>query len=263
VTAVVLPFVARRDKQSLSAHGIVAQEVFTAVARCATSPRERMWVVPNNIAGSVFTRYSSADAACTGFARLSEAVDAISFRVSTAKTPTYTHWYIPFVDAAEHVHGPAHPEVRRQLLRVQRSIMDLAGRLGAGARIVVTADHGQILSTRHILSAGDPLLSLLVAPPSCDHRTPAFHVRAGRQAEFASMFRERFGGSWALLTSEEVESLELLGPGTLGETTHERLGDFLAVTKSDETFWYEPEEVVLGAHGGLHEDEMRVPLILH
>jgi hypothetical protein len=261
ITAVVLPHVARHDQRPLGEHGIPPSEVFPVPA---TPPhdRDRAWVVPNDIAGSVYTRYSSAGSANLGYERMSDAVASIAARIASASGPTYTYWYIPFVDVAEHQRGPSHPDVSRVLERVQRRIGELASALSGVARIIVTADHGQIEISRHLLEDGDPVLSCLLAPPSCDPLVPSFHVRDGRVDEFASIFRERFGQTWALLTLDQVESLRLFGPGSLSSTTRERLGDFVALNATGESIWYHPTDVSIGSHGGLTRDEMRVPLVL-
>jgi hypothetical protein len=140
----------------------------------------------------------------------------------------------------------------------------LAGR----ARVVITADHGQIAVPRErrvIFMRSDPLMALLRHPPSCEPRASAFHVHGGAEARFAGGFRERFGERFALLTIDEVDELRLLGPGPLDRETRRRLGDFLAIPRGADVILYEPSatlRAMRGFHGGLTPDEARIPLII-
>lgn len=262
----VLPFVERTTDVDARTVGIPSEEVFQTAALTASFSRAKHWVMPRQLVGSVFTTYSCGGAEQVPYVTLDLAVERIKRIVSEVGEPSYTYWYIPDVDYVEHVRGASHAEVTRTLARVESAVEALAERLKGSARIVVTADHGQIDipdEQRHVLEPGDPLMRHLLGPPSCEPRVPAFHVRAAMRAEFAAEFCARFGATWALLTVDEVDGLRLFGPDPLSSLTRNRLGDFVALNATHEIIMTPSKsEPLLGSHGGLLPDEMQVPLIV-
>jgi hypothetical protein len=224
------------------------------------------WIMPKQLVGSVFTSYSCGGARQVAYATLELAVERIKRIAAEAAGPTYTYWYIPDVDYVEHVRGASHADVATTLLRVERAVEALAAQLGGNTRMIITADHGQIDipdDERHVLMPDDPLLQHLIAPPACEPRVPAFHVRRGALADFASGFQERFGRTWVLLTIDEVDELRLFGPESLSTLTRERLGDYLALNATHEMIVTPSKgEPMRGSHGGLLPNEVLVPLII-
>ena len=265
VTATILPFIERFSEQPIREP---VASAFPAAVMPSRYRRDCYWVAPRAIAGSAYSRYSSGEAPHYGYQSMTMAITAIERRIASATGPTYTYWYVPFVDTAQHTHGPAAAAVPRIFSRVRSRLRILTESLHGRARIIVTADHGQIGIEewhRHVLDRGDPLMALLRHPPSCEPRASAFHVREGERERFASAFRERFDDLFALLTVDEVSALRLMGPAPLSAETHRRLGDFMAIPRGCDVLLYEPKDslrTMVGFHGGLTRDEMRVPLIL-
>jgi hypothetical protein len=265
VTATILPFIERFSEQPMR---IDAQQAFPAPAMAARYRRDCFWVSPKAITSSVYSRYSSGDAPHFGYQSMSMAIQAIGRRIAAAERPTYTYFYVPIVDTAQHTHGPDAATVTRTFGRARARLRRLCDEVGGRGRVIVTADHGQIgieERHRHILDRTDPLVALMRHPPSCEPRASAFHVKEGQQATFAAAFRERFGASFALLTVDEVSALRLLGPSPLSAETRRRMGDFMAIPHGVDVILYEPKKALRemrGFHGGMTRDEMMVPLIL-
>jgi hypothetical protein len=220
---------------------------------------------PKKIAGSAYSRYSSANTPYVAYTTLAEAVDAIVERVARATGPTYSYLYVPHVDTEEHVHGVRATEVDLALAVVQTQVQRLAERLGGRARVVLTADHGQFtIEQRMLTDRTDPLMQMLLVPPTGDGRTPFFHVVDGKREVFADAFRSAHGDRFALLSIDEAEELELCGPMPLSTEMRRRAGDYVALAFGHEVILYEhsAKEPLRGYHGGLTPDEMRIPLVL-
>jgi hypothetical protein len=265
VTATILPFTERFGERPL---GIEPTAAFPAPAMASRFRRNCFWVSPKPITNSIYSRYSSGDAPHLGYQSMTVAIEAIARRIADAEGPTYTYFYISFVDKAEHDHGPDSPQVKRMFSTVRKRLRLLCETLRGRARIIITADHGQIgieEHERHIFDRHDPLMAMLRHPPSCEPRASAFHVREGQRDAFSAAFRERFGSRYALLTVDEVSAMRLLGPTPLSPETHRRLGDFMAIPRARDVLLYEPKpelRKMIGFHGGMTADEMRTPLIL-
>jgi hypothetical protein len=227
--------------------------------------RDQLRVMPKRIDGSVYSRYSSGDAPGIGYTSLRTAVTDTCTYIERAAAPTYTYLYTSFVDTAEHERGGDSKAVRRAFKLVHTRIEHLAEKLGGRARIIVTADHGQIdiaPENQTVLAEGDPLLKPLLIPPTCGPRVPAFHVREGEHAAFERQFRERFADQFALLTIDELDELRLFGPEPMLLETRRRLGDYVGIALGPYALLYRPEHPMIGFHGGLQRDEMRIPLII-
>jgi hypothetical protein len=268
VTSTILPFIERFSERPLGERGVMPESAFPSPALPARYRRRYVSVSPKPIAGSVSSRYFSANADYYGYESMTAAIEAIDRRIREADGATFTYFYIPFVDTAEHEHGPYAREVAGTLAHVRRRMRLLFDTMRGRARVIATADHGQIdvpPPARHLLEAGDPLIAMLRLPPSCEPRTSAFHVRGGMRAAFASAFRDRFGERFALLTIDEADELRLFGDGPMSAEMRRRLGDFVSVARGLDVIIYEPSDTLRamkGFHGGLTADEVRVPLIV-
>ena len=265
VSVITLPFVERFGKRPLGQLGVSGDTLFPVPSLMARMQRDVASFVPNEINNTVYSRYFAGDQPGHGYASLAAAVTAVVRRMELARRPTYTYVYAPFVDQAEHAHGVFSHEARKALAGVDAELAQLAERMPAGARIVVSADHGQIDVSdgdTRTLADDDPLLQLLIAPPSGDPRVPLFHVRPGRHAEFEAMFRDRFGERFALLTAAELAAMRLLGPA-LSETASARLGDYAAIPGAASVLRHRPESPMRGYHGGMTPAECRIPLIVN
>jgi hypothetical protein len=113
--------------------------------------------------------------------------------------------------------------------------------------------------------AGDPMLDMLLVPPSGDARMPIFHLRDGARDAFVEHFHQRFADRMALVGVDEAERLELFGPGALSPLARRRFGDFVAIPYRPATLSYHPPhkpvgDLYLAVHAGLSPEEMRVPL---
>ncbi len=264
MSVITLPFVERYSRRSLSKLSVGGEELFGVPSLLPRMRRDVASFVPKEINGTVYSRYFSGEQPGYGYTRLANAADQVARRIERAARPTYTYVYVPFVDRAEHAHGVFSDEARRALHRADGDLARLAESVPAGTRIAVTADHGQIdVSDADTceLPDGDPMLELLRAAPSGDPRVPLFHARPGREAAFEAMFRDRFGERFALLTAEEVASMELLGP-VISTTTRAVLGDYAAIPGTASVLRHRPESAMRGYHGGMTAAECRIPLIV-
>jgi hypothetical protein len=181
---------------------------------------------------------------------------------------SYTYFYYPGIDSAAHAFGPSSAAVREEVEILDAALERLSGALDGSARVVVSSDHGGIdvdPAQKRLLDPAEHLATLLRTPPSCEPRAPVFHVVPGAEAEFAESFRARFGDHFALLTTQEVQDLGLLGPRAASAVGRARLGDFMALSAGHDVLIYAADQgmtQMIGFHGGLTPDEIRIPLVV-
>jgi hypothetical protein len=268
VQAVALPFRERFTSMSLEELGITGPDLFPWLSLMPRFKREARLLMPRNIADSLYTRSISGETPADTYGALNAGVEALIARLTATEGPTYTYFYYPQIDTTAHSRGPTSAAVHAQVQALDVALQRLKDGLGDTARIVVSADHGGIdvdAERKLLLYPDEPIAGMLRTPPSGEPRAPIFHVHAGAEAEFAANFQQRFGRQFALLSTEQVVELGLLGPVELSAVARARLGNFIALSSGREVLVYATDQGMLemkGFHGGLDPDEVRIPLIV-
>ncbi len=269
--ATILQYRRLTDDCSLADLGVAPEEAFPVPSLVPQVWRRCHFLMPREIAGSVYSRYWTGGAATTGYQSLIGTVNSIVEAVAGADGPTFTYVYIPHVDKEAHQAGPESSGARAAVVAIDRLVADLKARLGDSAAVVVTADHGHLPvadSERFMIKEADGIPGLLASPPAGDTRVVEFHVRPGEHERFEARFREKFGEHFFLLTTDEVEDLALLGPEPLASRTRQRLGDFTAISRGASVLGFHPSLASQEAlqqrshHAGLTPAEMLVPLVV-
>ena len=268
LTAMVLPFAERFSTQPLVKRGIRPEDVLPLSPVCAKMKWEALTLVPAYIANTTYNIYSRGGTEGMGYESLTDGISKVIQHVMSADGPTYTHLYLHDIDTLCHHVGVNHDTVLPLVIGIDTELQRLATALAGRARIVVTADHGLIdvpKPDQALLRAGDPMLELLVVPPSGDARMPIFHVREGKRDAFVGMFGDRYADRIVLVEVEEAERMELFGPGPMSPVARRRFGDFIGVPFQAATLSYHPPhkavtDLYLAVHGGLSPEEMTVPL---
>ena len=267
----IIPFLRSIDDSPLTELGLTVSEALPIPSLLTGMARPSLSFLPEPLEGSTFSAYLSGGTPRRGYSSLAQAVEAIAARVRTAPGPTFTYLYVPHVDYAGHELGFSDPRTLATAAEVGRVLEALAEGLAGQARIVMTADHGGLDAGGddvHLVGASDPLMGLLEREPSGDSRVVYFHVRQGEETRFQEAFRDRFGGRFLLITVDEAEEMELLGPGRLSDETRRRLGALVAVSLGADVFLYgwpsrsKEGKPFVGHHSGLSPAEVLVPLIV-
>lgn len=229
-------------------------------------------VVPEGIVDSPYTRHIAGSAQRIGYRNYEDATAEIVRRIRESTGPTFTYWYTPSPDAEAHEEGIDSDRIFRTLENLDRAAAGMCDELlttGKEWRLVGTADHGHLmLEPRLELEADDPLLQHVDAPPSGDMRIQFWHTRSGSAPTFEAVFRQRFGAWFYLLTVDEFEQLELLGPEPWSELTRRRSGTHVSISKGRGSLRYAGYpgrggyRRMRSGHSGLTPAEMLVPLII-
>jgi hypothetical protein len=269
-TATVLPFAERMTHQPLALRGLTAQDVLPLPPVLPLMTRRAISLSPSYIANTVYNHYARGGTTGLPYKKIADASEQIVAYISAAAEPTFTYLYLDEIDTLCHHVGVAHEAVDARVVGIAAELDKLADALAGRARIVLTADHGLIdvpATDQTLLRAGDPLLELLLVPPSGDARMPIFHLRPGSADTFVEAFNERFGDRMFLLATEQADQMRLFGPEAMSTLARRRFGDFVAIPFKPATLAYLPPEkqpgnVFYAVHAGLSPDEMEVPLCL-
>ena len=269
--ATILQYRRRSDNRSLLDLGVRPEVAFPVPSLAGRIRRLCHYLMPRNIADSVYSRYWSGGPAAAGYPSLAGTFGSIMHTVMGADEPTFVYVYVPHIDNEAHQAGPDSIGARAALIAIDRLVSDLRAELGEATAVVVTADHGHLAVEPHdrlLIRDADGIPELLTSPPAGDSRVLEFRVRAGEHERFEERFRASFGDRFLLLASAEVEELALLGPDPLADETRERIGDYMAISRGDAVLGYHPSEASRRGlrqrshHAGLTPAEMLIPLIV-
>ncbi len=262
----VLRFERRQDGEPLGNLGVREEQAYPVPSHVGEIDGDMVSIVPEGIANTPYSDYwSGHNAEYVTYEGLPDGIDAAISRARNASGRSLTHLYVIDVDYAAHEFGTDAPQTIQVLHRTGAMIERLATQLPANTRMVLTADHGQLNGPFHDILPTDSLVDHLLHEPWGDAREMHFAVKPGSEGDFEADFRKRFGQVAFLLTVDEVESLELLGPGRIEDAARKRLGTHLAISRGADAFMYHarPNSMkFIGSHSGLTPDEMLVPLVV-
>jgi hypothetical protein len=179
------------------------------------------------------------------------------------------HAYYPGFDALCHEFGCRSAQALSCFEHVDAVFSWVCGQLaGEEVHIVVTADHGFIdaVPERAVRIPARSEVSAMLAGPLFGERRLAFcQTRPGAEQAFEAWAAEALHERAVLVPSPEFVAAGMLGPGKPHRLLEERVGNYVLLMEAgctviDELEGETPHELV-GVHGGLTADEMRVPLI--
>ena len=262
----ILRFERRQDGEPLGNLGVREEQAYPVPSLVGKIDGQMVSTVPQGIANTPYSDYwCGRNAEYVTYEGLPDGIDAAISRARNASDRSLTHLYVIDVDYAAHEFGTDAPQTIQALDRTDAMIERLATQLPANARMVLTADHGQLNGPFHDILPTDSLVDHLLYEPWGDAREMHFAVKPGSEGDFETDFRKRFGQVAFLLTVDEVEELELLGPGQIHDAARKRLGTHLAISRGADAFMYHarPNSMkFIGSHSGLTPDEMLVPLVV-
>ncbi len=134
---------------------------------------------------------------------------------------------------------------------------------------IISADHGQTpLYESRDLTLYPDFLDTLLMMPSGTTRCANFFVKRGLEKTFEKLAKKYFGDKFEIFSRADIIKNNLLGDGIAHPELDNTLGDYLICAVSDcnitySTLYGAPKTQPYGIHGGLTNDEMRVPLILY
>ncbi|HEX7974521.1 MAG TPA: alkaline phosphatase family protein [Anaerolineales bacterium] len=203
----------------------------------------------------------------------------VNLRQLLESSPTerqYIYVYWSEVDTLSHRYGPDDERVAAEFgsfsAAFERLFLSRLGAAGSlkGKRegdtlILLTADHGAI-TTRpdpfYELQNHPSLLRRLHILPTGENRLAYLYIRPGQSEAVREYIDRRWPGQFALLDPAYAVEAGLFGPGKPHPGLIDRLGDLVAVARGEGYWWWHAKENrLLGRHGGLHPEEMLVPLL--
>lgn len=265
---VSLPFLNRFNvKQELK---VKLEDIFYCNARMKEIPYKVSMIAKTDILKSEFSIWSRGNREAYGYRTIKGAFQTLSKLLNRDDEKEYIYLYIDDFDTACHRYGPDSEEARNLLNKIDGFVQKYARNFSGKVNTVITADHGQVgikAEDFFIVNSGDKMIELLKAPPSGDSRFVCFHTKPGKEEEFQKLFNERYGNYAKLMSIEEIDKKNILGPEPMCEKAKLRFGNFCALFDKTHAFTYVKENIDMkrlkkGCHSGNSDEELKIPLIV-
>jgi hypothetical protein len=117
-------------------------------------------------------------------------------------------------------------------------------------------------SSRYDLRNHPALIQNLHILPTGEHRLAYLFLKPGKEDLVRSYFNDTWSGQFTFIDPSEAVTKGLFGPGKPHRHLSDRLGDLIVAARDDAYLWWaDKENLLIGRHGGLSEEEMIVPLL--
>jgi hypothetical protein len=222
-------------------------------------------------AGSGLTLVSTGEA---GYRPVEDSIQGVDGVLEALREGVrLVYGYLPEVDRAGHEFGAGNPsdpgseEWRAALIGADVAIGRLLNGMPRGSALVITADHGHMVSPwdRRIDLDTVPELSAGLRVVAGDPRVRYLHTVDGAEDDVLAAWRELAGHAAWIGTRAEAVATGWYGP--IPEGHAERLGDLVVVCRDNwsiQASAHEPPSVskLIGLHGARTRLEMEIPLLI-
>ncbi|MBD8869641.1 alkaline phosphatase family protein [Nocardioides donggukensis] len=215
-------------------------------------------------ADSGLTRAGHRGAAFVGADKVGERIAAVERAV--AQRPSLTYVYDGDLDWTGHRYGVASAAWLQQLAMIDAEAEQMRESLPAAVRMLVVADHGMVDSPpeSRIDVDDEPDLRHGVSLLGGEARFRHLYCRLGAIDDVAATWRQVLGDRATVLTRDQAAERGWFG--SLAPAVRPRIGDVVVACHDDHAvlstrdFPYEGR--LIGLHGSLTADEMRIPILL-
>ncbi len=190
----------------------------------------------------------------------------------------YFFVHLDSLDTISHKYGPKSCEYNAELslitnLLSNELVQKIDPKTAKETLLLVTADHGGLnvdpQETTYLNCLPKTILNLQVEKnrkpilPTGSPREVFLHIKEEKLIETKGWLLEKIGSKAQIIETAEAAEKGLFGSGVANREFFDRVGNLMILPYGNETVWFESSEGkkinFLGQHGGLNEQEMRVP----
>jgi len=232
-----------------------------------------------SIANSVYSKVSRSGADVVSYGSASDLAVSLRRHVERARGRNYFYVYWSMVDGIEHTFGPNTDEAEVEASMISHAFEEgflskLGGDVAGKTLVLVTADHGQVLSPpeellytnrfRKMVDAFDRGPAGKPIPPWGSPRDSFLQISKPLLNETNDYLTEKLDGIATVLKTEDALKEGLFGINEVSPKFRRRVGNLMILPNGTKAVWYKYENEVRfehrGHHGGLTKDEMTIPL---
>lgn len=266
--SIVAPLPMRERGSAFGPDEGVVRRLLRSAPMLAAAHRRTHLVTLKELTRGAYSDFYAAGARVHAYSRLEQLPQSVSQAAREDSGPCYVYAYTPLLDRTAHDFGVDSAASRAVLQQLDVAYAAIRSSVPE-ALVIVAADHGLIdnpVECQIDLAEHSDLLAMLRSPLSGERRAAYCHVKPEYVAEFGRLIEERFGDALLSLPAAQAFACGLFGPCVADAETYSRAGDWVLLARANWTIQDhvagEKSHPMIGVHGGLSVDEMRVPLIL-
>lgn len=189
----------------------------------------------------------------------------------TAGAPLYVWSYWSEVDTLSHFYGPDAAQPRAEFAHFSQALErylfnDLSPAARKDTLFILTADHGGLLCRTgdpHYMLSNHPGLARRALLWAGESRLPFMYVRPGQMEAAREYVEKTWPNQFIALEATNALHAGLFGPPPFHEELLTRIGDLVLIPRQEAfIWWHRHADWLVGRHGGLHPQEMLVPLLV-
>lgn len=264
--AAALPFRSRGDMLPLARRGVTPEQIYVSPSVFEHLPVRSIVVTHKDIIDSQYNSCHCRGAQRVAYETLDELVAQVEAAVKSGAERKFVYAYWPVYDMISHRFGAGSPEAFAAFEAIDAAFERLAARLsGTESLLMASADHGFIdVAPDESLELPAGLAAMLRFPLCGERRVAYCYVHS--EDEFLKRAKDWLGERADVMPSRALQDEGWFGPGTPHPRFAERIGEVALVMRGRYTVkdWTagESRHLHIGNHGGTHEDEMLIPLVM-
>lgn len=182
----------------------------------------------------------------------------------------YAWVYWGNLDHQGHLHGPDSEYAAAEFAVFSQSferffLQQLDPAVREDTLLLLAADHGMLATPQddyYELRSHPGLARRLAMVPTGENRLMYLHIRPGQVEAVREYLQRSWHGNFHSADATYVMESGLFGRGERHPALGDRLGDVVVFPGDRMYLWWAPgKNILVGRHGGLHEEEMLVPLL--
>ena len=242
---------------------------------------ESVTIVPSAGADSAYSHLALKGSNIVPYQSLTDYAVLIRKRLQTLTRRTLICAYCDAIDSLAHKYGPNTDEWQAEVATLshvlKKEFLEKVDRDTANKTLlIVTADHGQVNVSpnettylngfRKVVRNFARSRRAKAILPSWSARDVALQIREDRLEETRSELSDLLEGKAVVLHTKDAVKLGLFGLNSASARFMQRAGNMVILPRRNQTIWYKHPQgkkfQFLGAHGGLSEEEILVPLAI-
>lgn len=270
--SVILPFTSRAGGLKLSKGKIKYKDIYNEKSFFEDLKTVSTFIIKHKAyINSEFSCLVDKGAKKLPFSNLSGFFRQINKALNTASNKKYILAYWDSLDSLCHKKGVDSQETKKHFNELDKKIKSLAKSLKSkNTVIIISADHG-LIDTKEKgriieLKNHSRFVETLAMPLSGEPRAVYCYVKPRKVKQFENYVKTEFKNVCDMYKSDDLIKNNYFGLFEPNEKLKERIGDYVLIMRKNyimkDLVLGEEQNIFIGNHGGMSEDEMFVPLVV-
>lgn len=227
-------------------------------------------VLPRNLLNTFYNTATAGQAVKKGYTNLNGFFRQIRQSLHATSETGFVYAYWPELDSICHDKGAQSRKAIQHFNEIEAALDSfLASMKNKNITVIVTADHGLVDTRRErcLMLSQHPELSDCLCIPFCgDARVKYCYVHPEKASCFERYVQNSLSHACTIHKSMDLLNKNLFGLYQANSKLKHRIGDYTLIMKENYVFrdklTGEKSHRHIGNHGGMSDDELRVPLVV-